>query len=99
MADEKNEPQVMDALEYERVLRSIEKLKTGTDGGRGSMDGTAEASYWRTLQDFEESADSNINTDLADIIDTISNLAYVLTGIMKSLDILREKIEKLEGKI
>ena len=74
------------ALEYEHILRRIAALITGRRElgerieERGALDGYAEAGYWN---DFERDYRED-------------SLYDIIIGILKALDVIRQKIERLE---
>jgi len=73
-------------MKYEMVLRYIARLIEGQDPGRGALDGYADADWWDAFvrKFVEEDRNYEIN---------------VIKGIMKGLDTIREKIERLEARI
>ena len=77
------------ALNYEHILRRIAALKTGKIilgekiEERGALNGLAEAGLWNT---FEREFKTQ-------------EFYKIIVGILKSLDIIREKIDKLDNKI
>ena len=77
------------ALNYEHILRRIAALKTGKIilgermEDRGALNGLAEAGLWNS---FEMECKDQESYD-------------IIVGILKCLDIIREKIEELDNKL
>ena len=76
-----------DRMDYEHILRSIEGLLTGEMGGRGALEGSADADWWDTF------ASEIYGTDVYE------RLHLVIIGILRGLDTIRQKIEEIDNRL
>lgn len=74
-------------MDYEHILRYIEGLRTGEMGDRGALGGSADADCWDVFSS-ESYGD-----------DIYERLHCVIIGILRGLDIIREKIEDLDFRL
>ena len=73
-------------MEYEMILRQIVRLIEGRMPERYALDGLANTNWW-------EKFSHNLGENVFEIS------GKVIKGLLKGLDILRQKIEELESRI
>lgn len=76
-----------DRMDYEHILRYIEGLLTGVMGGRGTLEGSADADWWDVFKT------ETYGTDVYE------RLHLVIIGILRGLDTIRQKIEEIDNRL